>query len=50
MVQACESLVNFPNVGGLDEVEDSLESAVLVVLVDKLGPVSRWNGDENVVK
>ena len=50
MVQACKSLVNFPNIGGFDKEEDSLECDVLVVLVNKLGPVSSWDGDEYVVK
>ena len=49
-VQACKSLVNFSNIGGFDKEEDSLECNVLVVLVNKFGPVSKWNGDENVVK
>ena len=42
--------MNFPNVGCFDKVENSLECAVLIVLINKLGPVSRWNGNENVMK
>ena len=42
--------MNFPNVGGHDEMENSLKCAVLIVMVNELGPVSRRNGDENVMK
>ena len=50
VVQVCEILVNFPNIGGFDKEEDSLERDVLVVLVNKLGPVSSWDRDKYVVK
>ena len=50
MVQACKSFVNFPNIRGFDKEEDSLECDVLVVLVNKLGPVSSGDGGKYVVK
>ena len=50
VVQACKILVNFPNIGGFDKEEDSLECDVLVVLVNKRGPVSSWDRDKYVVK
>ena len=49
VVQACKILVNFLIFRGFDKEEDSLECDVLVVLVDKLGPVSSWDRDKYVV-
>ena len=42
--------MNFSNIGGFDKVEYSLECAVLIVVINKLGPVSRRDGDENIVE
>ena len=42
--------MDLPNVGGFDKVENSLECAMLIFLVNKFGPVNRWNGHENVMK
>ena len=43
-------MVNVSYVLGFDEVEYGLESTVLVVVVDELGPVCGRNGDEDVVQ
>ena len=50
MVQASESLVNFPNFGRFDKEKDGLEGNALVVLINKLGPMTGWDGDEYVVE
>ena len=42
--------MDFPNVGGFDKVENSLECAMLIALVNKFCPVNRWNGNKNVMK
>ena len=42
--------MNFSNVGRLDKVKYSLECAVLVVVINELGPVSGGDGDENIMK
>ena len=42
--------MNFSNVGRFNKVKNSLKCAVLVVVVNKLGPVSRGDGDENIMK
>ena len=43
-------MVNVSYVVGFDKVEYGLESRVLVVVVDELGPVCGRNGDEDVVQ
>ena len=50
MVQASESLVNFPNFERFDEEKNGLEGNALVVLINKLGPMTGWDGDEYVVE
>ena len=50
MVQASESLLNFPNFGRFDEEKNGLEGNALVVLINKLGPMTGWDGDEYVVE
>ena len=42
--------MDLSNVGGFDKVEDSLECAMPIVLVNKFGPMNRWNGDKDVMK
>ena len=42
--------MNFSNVGRFDKVKYSLECAVLVVVINELGPVSRGDGDKNIMK
>ena len=42
--------MDFPNVGSFNKVENSLECAMLIALVNKFGPVTRWNGDKDAMK
>ena len=50
MVQASESLANFPNFGRFDKEKDGLEGNALGVLINKLGPMRGRDGDEYVVE
>ena len=50
LVQGGESLVNFPDFGGFDKEKNGLEGNALVVLINKLGPMTSWDGDEYVVE
>ena len=43
-------MVNVSYVVSFDKVECSLECAVLVVVINKFGPVSRGDGDEDIVQ
>ena len=50
LVQGGERLVNFPDFGRFDKEKDGSECNALVALINKLGPMTGWNGDKYIVK
>ena len=50
VVKSRESVVDLADLGGFDQEKNSLKCNVLVVLINKSGPVSGWYGYEYVVE